>query len=80
MKSGDYQSPVAALSFPDSKRYMYPFSDELTAQKEITSQTDIGQNNRYSHGIFRLSPNAPEISIYLCTVHSLIGKCIEVHM
>ena len=43
------------------------------------SNGNIGQKSRYSHGVFRLSPCAPELSSYLYSVLSLIGKCIEIH-
>ena len=54
---------------------------ELAHNGKIVPKFDFfnRQNNRYSHGIFRKSPNALEISIYLNKVHSLIVKYIEVH-
>ena len=48
-------------------------------QKLNNLQITIGNNNRYSHGIYRKYPSAPEISIYLYTFRSLYGNCIGMH-
>ena len=39
----------------------------------------IGNNYRYSHGIYRLSPSAPETSIYLYKFRNLYGNYIGMH-
>ena len=48
-------------------------------QLQITTRDAIGNNNRYSHGIYRYYPSAPEISIYLYTFRNLYGNCIGMH-
>ena len=55
------------------------FNSRGRMASDFPSSTFIDNSNRYSHGIYRNSPSAPEISIYLYTFRSLYGYCIGMH-